>query len=99
MRKKGTSSTSVTINVANYSASDYAPLTDAQIKAKIDEINKLVGEVGVDEAIAQLQTEIDALLNDGDPESLAMATLIEDIIADLGKPSSCFNGMRLLQVI
>jgi HAMP domain-containing protein len=65
MRKKGTSSTSVIINVNNYSASDYAPLTDAQIKAKIDEINKLVGEVGVDEAIAQLQMEIDALLNDG----------------------------------
>jgi len=83
MRKKGTSSTSVTINVANYSASDYAPLTDAQIKSKIDEINRLVSEVGVDEAIAQLQTEIDALLSEGSPESLAMATLIEDIIADL----------------
>lgn len=92
MRKKGTSSTSVTINVANYSASDYAPLTDAQIKAKIDEINKLVGEVGVDEAIAQLQTQIDGLLSDGSPESLAMATLIEDIIADLENQTRSTNN-------
>jgi hypothetical protein len=82
MRKKG-GSTNVTINVANYSASDYEPLTDAQIKSKIDEVNSLINQVGVDETIKKLQDQIDSYMADGSPESLAYASLLEDVIADL----------------
>jgi hypothetical protein len=83
MRKKGTSSTSVTINVSNYSASDYEPLTDAQIKSKVDEVNGLLNQLGTDETIKQLQSQIDSYMTDGSPESLAYAALLEDVISDI----------------
>lgn len=87
MRKKGTTSTNVMINIANYSTSDYEPLTYAQIKAKVDEVNGLINQLGVDETIKQLQSQIDSYMSDGSPESLAYASLLEDIITDLENQS------------
>lgn len=81
MRKKKPSS--IFLNITNYPASKYAPLTDAQIKAELDKANALVESKGVDGAIADLQSQIASLQAQGTPESLALASLLQDFIADL----------------
>jgi hypothetical protein len=81
MRRKKTSS--IFLNITNYPSSIYAPLTDAQIKSELEKANALVASKGVDGAIADLQSQIASLQAQGTPESLALASLLQDFIADL----------------
>jgi len=81
MRRKASSN--VFLNITNYPASKYAPLTDAQIKAKLDEANGLVASKGVDGAISDLQSQIASYEAQGTPESLAYAQLLKDFVSDL----------------
>ena len=73
----------ITINIINYNLNNYAPLTDAQVKAKIENANRTISQIGVDKAIKEFQNEIDSLMASGSPEALATAKLLGDIILDL----------------
>ena len=81
MRRK--KSSNIFLNITNYSATNYAPLSDAQIKSELDKANALVESKGVDGAITDLQSQVATLEAQGIPESLALAKLLKDFIADL----------------
>ena len=81
MRRKKASD--IFLNITNYSATNYAPLTDAQIKSELDKANALVESKGVDGTITDLQSQVATLEAQGTPESLALAKLLKDFIADL----------------
>ncbi len=82
MRKKKPTS-NIFLNITNYSASNYAPLSDAQVKSELEKANALVESKGVDGAITDLQSQVATLEAQGTPESLALAKLLKDFIADL----------------
>lgn len=82
MRRKK-SSGGIFLNITNYSASNYAPLSDAQVKSELEKANALVESKGVDGAISDLQSQVATLESQGTPESLALAKLLKDFIADL----------------
>lgn len=82
MRRKKSSS-NIFLNITNYSATNYAPLSDAQVKSELEKANALVESKGVDGAITDLQSQVATLEAQGTPESLALAKLLKDFIADL----------------
>jgi hypothetical protein len=82
MRKKKPTS-NIFLNITNYSASNYAPLSEAQVKSELEKANALVESKGVDGAITDLQSQVANLEAQGTPESLALAKLLKDFIADL----------------
>ena len=81
MRRK--KSSNIFLNITNYSATNYAPLSDAQVKSELEKANALVESKGVDGAITDLQSQVATLEAQGTPESLALAKLLKDFIADL----------------